>query len=221
MRKITVLLLTTLALLVVSQTARAQSHVPADESTDRSLINGTRTSKGLQPLALNAELHAMARAQAMRMADRGDIFHNPSLGGEATQKGLKWNRIGENVGMGPTSEIIYAALLKSPHHYENIVHPSYDSVGVGVVKGDDDRFYLVQVFADLNPQVSAPKPIVKVPAAAPVQPAAQPATAAPSASAPVVRATAPSTPSPVASVDPNAVTGGLVRPVVWQSVLAS
>jgi hypothetical protein len=217
MRKITVLLLTTLALLVVSQTARAQSYVPADEAADRSRINGTRSGKGLSSLALNGQLQEMARGQAVRMANKGDIFHNPSLGGEATQRGLKWNRIGENVGMGPSAEIIYDALLKSPHHYENIIHPSYDSVGVGIVK-HDDRIYLVQVFADLNPQVSAPKPVVKAPTA---QPAAQPATAAPSAPAPVVRASAPSTPAPVATVDPNAVTGGLVQPVDWQSVLAS
>jgi hypothetical protein len=220
MRKIVVLVITALALLAGSP-AHGQSFVPSDEAADRAAVNQTRSGKGLSTLALNAQLQAMARGQAVRMAEKGDIYHNPTLGGEATQRGLTWARIGENVGMGPTEAIIYDALLKSPHHYENIVHPTYDSIGVGIVKGDEGRIYLVQVFADLQPQVSAPAPAVKAPAAPAAQPAAQPvAASAPKPAAPVVRAAAPSTPAP-AAVDPNAVTGGLVRPVDWQSVLAS
>ena len=128
--------------------AHAGDYVPSDETHVRNLVNATRAGKGLGQLASNNELIGMARRQADRMAAKGNIFHNLQLGDEMTSSGLNWLKAGENVGMGPDVDIIEDAFLASPHHYENIVDPKYDTVGIGVVDGADGRRYVVQVYAD-------------------------------------------------------------------------
>jgi uncharacterized protein YkwD len=213
--RIAALLIGAIVAVGLAHPAQAQSYVPGDEAKVHDLTNATRTSKGLPKLARNDQLVAMARGQADRMEAKGTIFHNPDLGGEITRRGLDWRRVGENVGMGPNVDLIYAALLDSPKHYENIVRPDYNTLGVGVVDGDDGKRYLVQVFANLA--TSAPAPAAVKPAAAaanpaPAPPAAAPASSAPQPQAPVATAaTAPELPEP--SVDPNALTGGYVEPL--------
>ncbi len=206
--------------LAAALPASARSYVPSDEARVLSMVNQTRKDKGLKALMRHDQLVAMARGQSDRMEDRGNIYHNPQLGAEATRRGLDWERVGENVGMGPNVDLIEQAFLDSPHHYENIVHPSYNHVGIGVVKGDDGKMYVTQVFADLK-GAPAPAPVAAKPAPA-AQPASQPqpAAAAP-ASTPAVAAAQAPRPAPVAappapaapkpSVDPNAVIGGFVE----------
>jgi hypothetical protein len=137
------------------------------------------------------------------MAQRGDIYHNPHLSADITALGVNWRMVGENVGMGPDTDTVYAALLKSPHHYENIIRSNYTSYGVGIVDGPGNRVYLVQVFAEI---VGAAKP---APAPAP------PAKVAPKAVATVlhVATRVPATPKPTPvrrRPDPNALVGGRV-----------
>ncbi len=196
--------------------AAAKSYVPGDEGRVRSMVNGTRSGKGLRTLALHDALTAMAREQSDRMADRGDIYHNPRLSEDINSRGVDWQRVGENVGMGPNVDVIEQAFLDSPPHYENIVHASYDSIGIGVTRGDDGKVYVTQVFADFRVDPgTAPPPVPAVPA-----PAAPPASVAPVAPAPVAGAAAtppaatPAAPKPTpipASPTPNAVIGGHVN----------
>jgi hypothetical protein len=199
--------------------ANAGGYVPSDETHVRNLLNATRSSKGLGQLASNSDLVGMARRQADRMAAKGNIFHNLTLGDEITASGLDWLKAGENVGMGPDVDIIEDAFLASPHHYENIVDPKYDTVGIGVVDGADGRRYVVQVFADLaaggQPKAPAPEPAAPAPTTE-----AKPQTAA--QVAPVSQTPTPTaepTPEPVVSApqpptaDPNVVIGGVVEPL--------
>ena len=221
--KVTITAVLGVAALGATVPASARSYVPTDEAKVLSMVNQTRREKGLSALVRNDKLVAMARGQSDRMEDRGNIYHNPRLGAEATERGLDWERVGENVGMGPNVDLIQQAFLDSPHHYENIVHPSYNHVGVGVVKGDDGKMYVTQVFADLKSApapapAAAPKPAPAVakPAPAPAAPApAAPtvaaATAPRPAAAPQAAAPAPAPAAPKPSVDPNAVIGGYVE----------
>lgn len=187
--------------------ASAVSYRVADEAHIEQLTNGTRATVGTHPLAHQAGLQAMARAQAVRMAQRGDIYHNPNLSSDITALGVNWRMVGENVGMGPDADTVYAALLKSPHHYENIIRSNYTSIGIGEVDGPGNRVYLVQVFAQIVPSA----PVVH--AAAPVRPAPK------AAAATVVRKPAPVTAArrrPIVAVaakrpDPNALFGGIVQ----------
>ena len=36
------------------------------------------------------------------------------------------------VGYGPGVQIVHNAFVASPHHYENLVEPSYNLIGIGV-----------------------------------------------------------------------------------------
>jgi len=192
--------------LLMAGRANAVTYRTADETKLEAMTNQTRASVGVKPLKHDTGLQGMARAQAVRMAARGDIYHNPNLSSDITKLGYNWRMVGENVGMGPDADMVYAALLKSPHHYENIVRSNYTAFGIGEVDGPGDRVYIVQVFAEIVPAVRktvARAPHVTAPTAAP-----RPAVSSTPASKPASR---PAGQRPaVRRPDPNALLGGLV-----------
>ncbi len=110
-----------------------------------SLLNDERAGHDLEALSSMAELTTGARLHAAEMAEAGYIFHNPDLGSVLADG---WNKLGENVGVGYTAESLHLAFMGSPGHRDNIVDPSYDTVGVGTVKAGG-AIYVVFVFADL------------------------------------------------------------------------
>ena len=95
-------------------------------------INGLRSSVGVQPLQVDGELTAAAQACAERMAASNTLSHSPDITSGITQQ---WLKVGENVGVGPDVATIFAAFVASPHHYENLVDPAFNRVGVGVADG--------------------------------------------------------------------------------------
>jgi hypothetical protein len=187
--------------------AIAQEYRTGDEARVVSLVNGTRSGKGLQRLSTHAGLVNMAREQAVRMLQKGNIFHNSNLGADIQALNVIWKIVGENVGMGPNVDVIEQAFLGSPHHYENIVRPNFNSIGVGVVPDAKGGVFVTQVFAEIQGAAAAPPARDPDPIPAPVRtvPPAPPPTAPP---------TAPPTPMPTPTPtpirpDPNAVKGGL------------
>lgn len=93
------------------------------------MINDERTARGLQPLAIDADLVAGARFQADAIRDAGRLFHNADLGSVTTG----WSWIGENVGYGYDVAGLHAAFMASTGHRENILKADATHVGVGVV----------------------------------------------------------------------------------------
>ena len=202
------------AFLAVTPAILAQSFSPSDESRSISLVNGARSQEGLRGVSQNSGLESVARAQAARMAERGSIYHNPNLESDADAAGVDWTSIGENVGVGYDIEELHNGFMNSPGHHENIVYPKYNALGVGVVKGDDGRMYVAQVYAAVG---SAPSPAA--PAPAPAQAASAPAatSSAPQSTTEVLStstasapATASTTPSETHQPAPNVVEGGVV-----------
>jgi len=92
-------------------------------------INAARTSRGGHALTAKGDLTAAAQAQAERMADKSELYHNPDLGGSVSN----WTMLAENVGYGPDVATIHAAFMASPGHRANILNAKYTEVGVGVV----------------------------------------------------------------------------------------
>lgn len=180
----------------------AVGFVPSDETRVHQMVNGTRSSKGLPPLARSAGLDEVARAQSVRMVEEQDLFHNPKLGLDLTKIGLDWRWSGENVGVGPTVDAIEEAFLGSSAHYDNIVRSNYDHLGVGVVPDPDGGVWVTQVFAELGgaaPAQASPPPV-------PVATPPPPPTPEP------VPATPPPTPTPPPPPPPVAIEGGIVVP---------
>ncbi len=189
---------------VGSAPAIAQEYKTGDEARVASLVNGTRSGKGLQGLSTHAGLVNMAREQAVRMLQKGNIFHNPNLGANIQALNVVWRIVGENVGMGPNVDLIGQAFLDSPHHYENIVRPNFNSIGVGVVPDAKGGVFVTQVFAEIEGAAAPPAP----------EPLPTPARTAPPAPPPPAPPTPPPTtvPTPTRAPirpDPNAVKDGI------------
>lgn len=204
-RPLAALLLLTLLLALVP----ARSALAADAGAEAqfvSLVNQERAARGLPSLQVASDLVAVARRHSVRMADGSNLHHNPNLAGEVSG----WQKVGENVGRGPSVSPIHAAFMDSPGHRANILDPEWVEVGIGV-EVRDGTVWVTQVFRE--PQAAAPAPApapepAPTPAAAPAPAAPAPAPAATTAAAdaPIRPAAAPTpaaAPAPVAPPTPS------------------
>jgi Cysteine-rich secretory protein family len=184
-----------LALSVVPQVAFAQEiNTPADPVRDEQTfvdeINKSRAAVGVAPLTVHPGLVEVARgwAETMRKTHLGTppppnsictISHNPNLKYVLPKQ---WNGLGENVGCGnDTAANIHIKFVESPHHYENIVNPKFDKVGIGIVYDGDIMFVTEQFMDSAETPAGAPNELAlapvkkdaKVLAAAVIPPATQ------------------------------------------------
>src|SRR5262245_20242754 len=106
--------------------APASADAAADEAQFIALVNQTRASVGVAPLAVDAQLTALARAHTQEMANAGTIFHSNPLSAGVTEP---WLKLGENVGTGPSVQPVMNAFINSPGHYANIVDPHFNYIG--------------------------------------------------------------------------------------------
>jgi uncharacterized protein YkwD len=160
-----------------STPARAQSVSATEAEAAAELvthINDLRSRQGLRPLAVHGELAAKATGWARTMADAGRIWHSVLSDGVT----VDWMSLGENVGTAGTAAALHQAFVNSPRHFENLVRPDFDSVGIGVTDLGG-VLYAAEVFMRLRPAAAAPvsEPI----GTAPPTPAAAPAPAVTSA----------------------------------------
>jgi Cysteine-rich secretory protein family len=173
---------------------------PAAASSDEdyfiNAINQIRAGRGLGTLTVNAQLTAVGRSWSQLMASDGTLAHNPNLGGQISG----WRTLGENVGTGSNDASIESAFENSPHHFENMVDPSFTQIGVGVVQDSTGTYWVTEDFEQpKNAPAAAPAPHTSAPKPAP-RPAPKPATAPRPAPAPVhaapVHAAATAAPAP-------------------------
>jgi hypothetical protein len=109
------------------------------------LINAERTSRGLNPLAVDPDLTAGARTQAAAIRDAGRLFHNPDLGSVTSG----WSWIGENVGYGYDVAGLHNAFMNSSGHRANILKSGATHVGLGVVVSGS-TVWVAEVFMTSN-----------------------------------------------------------------------
>jgi hypothetical protein len=136
------------------------------------------------------------------MAAAGAISHNMNL---PNQVSGPWLKLGENVGTGWSVDSIQNAFINSPHHYENLVDPVYNYVGIGIVDSGG-KIYVTVDFMQLGsvpsrapapapaPRVSRPR-TTSAPRPAPV-PQAVPVTVPPAPEAPPAPPAPPPVPTP-------------------------
>ncbi len=132
----------------------ASSHnVGAEEARFVELINAERVKAGLGPLTPVAELVSVGREWSGVMltqsgsSDPCQISHNPAL---ATKITANWRRLGENVGCGNVDvDFLHQKFVASPPHLKNIMDPTFDSIGIGIVY-DGDVMFVTEQFMDLR-----------------------------------------------------------------------
>lgn len=105
------------------------------------LINGERARVGLPALIVDAGLTQYAVDWSRHMAATGSLQHSDI----SSLLGV-WGIIGENIGLGPTAEVIFELLLSSPAHYANIVNPAFTHIGVGAVVDGSGQIWTTHVF---------------------------------------------------------------------------
>ncbi len=116
------------------------------------LINEERTSRGLDPLAINNALNESSEDHSQWMLDN-DVFDHTGAGGSdpgdriaATDYKLEGNwRTAENIGWqsergepGIADDVadIHESLMNSPGHRANLLNPELKDIGIGIETGD-------------------------------------------------------------------------------------
>jgi uncharacterized protein YkwD len=117
------------AVTATAAPASAASKATSYEAQFVAKINAARKAKKLRPLVVRADLVAVARKQASRMASQRKLHHNPKLAREV--RNYRW--VGENVGYGPSVARLHTAFMASPGHKRNILDKGYREVGIGIV----------------------------------------------------------------------------------------
>ncbi len=113
-------------------------------------INELRAERGIDPLSPDPELELTATAWAAHMSQTQDLEHAEDLSlGVSTD----WRKLGENVGVAPEAQLdeLFEAFVASPTHLANLVDPTFDKIGIGVVHANG-KLWMAQRFMDISPE---------------------------------------------------------------------
>ncbi len=144
------LLTTALAAQVTSPTSSAEKRIFEE-------LNHERASHGLNALQWDDHAASAARAHAQLLAENGTLSHQ--FPGEATlperlgATGARFTVSAENVARTEYIQDIHPALMGSSGHRANILSPSYNAVGIGMVE-KQGRIFIAQDFIFLVPDYS-------------------------------------------------------------------
>lgn len=121
------------------------------ESDLLALANRSRKEAGLEPLQMDPGLTRAARKHAELMAERQQLSHQfsgePALAQRlATASDVFFDEAGENVGLANSAGQSHEGFMHSKPHRENLLHPSYNVAGIGVVRRGN-TLYVVEDFA--------------------------------------------------------------------------
>ncbi len=142
---------------VCAQSAQVQdastptrSFDPTAELQILRLVNEARADAGAQALVVDDDLTRAARAHTVAMAEHGELSHQfsnePNLSQRLAAVNVHFSGAAENVALDVTPESAEDSLMHSPPHRKNLMDPSYNRIGVGVIR-EGDRIYVVQDFA--------------------------------------------------------------------------
>lgn len=116
------------------------------------LVNSERAAQGLMALQKDNRLAALAQQKAEDMAKKQYFSHTSPTYGSAFDMlkaaGYSYKTAGENIAMGQKSAAsVMDGWMHSSGHRANILHTSYEKIGVGYAVSADGMPYWVQIFA--------------------------------------------------------------------------
>jgi uncharacterized protein YkwD len=112
-------------------------------------VNAERAERGLESVAWNEDLAAVARQWSEEMASTGRFEH------QDTRELLRRDRlsgfvgVGENIfrSTGPVpAGAIHAGWMRSAGHRANVVNPGWNRLGIGVYCGEDGSVWATEEF---------------------------------------------------------------------------
>ena len=108
------------------------------------LVNGTRSSHGLQTLRLNGQLSREAWRHSVEMGRRYSLFHTSNIGSLVRPYDARvW---GENVAYADTLRRVEQLWMNSHDHRVNLLNPSFRWAAIGVVKSAGWLWVTLQLY---------------------------------------------------------------------------
>jgi len=136
------------------------TQAPAPPSPERqllALVNMERLHAHLIAFQWDAKVAEAARAHSMQLADHRTLSHQfagePELTHRISAAGVRFSAVAENVAAADDAEDAHLGLMNSPGHRANILNPSYNVVGIAVVRVDK-QIYVTEDFAHEVPVFS-------------------------------------------------------------------
>jgi uncharacterized protein YkwD len=103
------------------------------------LVNTERAKEGLQFVSFDNSLRDVARAHSDDMFSRGYFSHYTPEGASPFDRmndaDIQYTFAGENLALAPSTKLAMQGLMNSPGHRANILNPSFNKIGVGVIDG--------------------------------------------------------------------------------------
>jgi uncharacterized protein YkwD len=132
---------------------------PGAEDELLDLANRARSRADVQPLQRNDCLTQAAQRHAETMAARQQLSHQFPREADLAQRfteycSLRFDEAAENVALADSADRAHDALMTSRAHRANLLYPSYNAVGMGVVRRGS-TLYVVQDFAHVLPAYSS------------------------------------------------------------------
>lgn len=125
-------------------------NLTAEESRMVSLVNQERAKAGVPPLVPDPQLTTLARMKSLDMIDNHYFGHISPVYGSPfdmlDRAGIRYRTAGENIAGARTVEQAHTNLMNSPGHRANILDPSYQLVGIGIVDGGPYGKMFTQLF---------------------------------------------------------------------------
>jgi hypothetical protein len=147
------------SLLLGSSFAQAQFDERGEQKLVQ-LINQERSSRGLQPLAVDQRLTEAARKHTGLLAAHEALSHQfegePPLDVRIADENLPVDKEAENIARSNNVPSAHKDLMLSPPHRAAILDPNYNVVGVGVIT-NAGTVYVTEDFAHLPTEYSEPE----------------------------------------------------------------
>jgi len=137
-----------------SANAARPLHLSRAERTLLTAINSARAAAGVPPLRASVSLSSAAAWQSQVLAQAGYIDHTSPDGSTLLDRltRARWHgtTAGEDLAVAPTPSDAVAMWMQSPGHRENLLRPSFHTVGVGLARGAWSGREAVYVTADFG-----------------------------------------------------------------------
>jgi uncharacterized protein YkwD len=112
------------------------------------MTNGARAAEGLARLERDPRLDTLALEQARTLCEVKSLSHDASGQSLVERLGpVPLRSAGENVAHATNLRRAHRALWRSPSHRENLLHPAFELIGIGVAQDDDGSVWLAEIFA--------------------------------------------------------------------------
>jgi uncharacterized protein YkwD len=122
-----------------SANAARPLHLSQAERTLLTAINSARAAAGVPPLRASVPLNSAAAWQSQVLANAGYIDHTSPDGSTLIDRltRARWHgtMAGEDLAVAPTASDAVAMWMQSPGHRENLLRPSFHTVGLGLARG--------------------------------------------------------------------------------------